>query len=341
MTSKALHPGLINWIVKYGHTKEDIMDDIRELVRELKGEIDESLYPIYESLLDNPSEEIIKKDKLGQFNSFIKGKITENISRFPRWNNTNADKVGDYLGDCIIDINGINSKKFDYPYWLTVDGLSDVVNNENTPEDNKYILERRERMNHERELEESHKKELEEHNKHAKEREIENLSKLKNKLESRKESSEMKSFTVPPQLLQVGQKEYVRRKIRDGIDGISKEELSEKILRDIEDSKEDVVNSGINRKNYKRIVDEIYNEAPLYQIKREKQLRGLMGIESSKLPEGIQNRINGIIEKDYMDDKKRRHYILPKKTPYWFFNRNKNKSQKVNPLLVIGIPNGK
>lgn len=344
MERKALHPGLINWIVKYGHTKEDIMGDIREILKDLRGEIDESLYPIYESIVDNPSEEIIRRNKLGQFNSFVTRKASENVSKFPRWNDTNADKIGEYLGDSVININGINSRNFDYPSWLTSDGFSDVVNNENTPEDNKYIIQKREHMEEMKESQKKHKGELEEQHKHDKEQEIENLSKLKNKLENRKETegnSEMKSFTVPDKFLQLGQKEYVKRKLREGAYRLNKDELSSKILKDIEDSKEEVVSNGINRKNYKRIVDEIYNEAPMYQIKREKELRGLMGIESSKLPEGIQNRLNGLIERDYTDDKKRRHFILPKKTPYWFINRNRKKSQKINPLLVIGIPNGK
>lgn len=362
--SLGIDPNIIDWI--YEHRENEnaipILERIHKIITNNQDFIDPGFYPVYE-LISNPDfidndiftsknknalKDVISKrviDK-SQYNSRLNRleKIGKGGSK--KWNDyKNINKyVEDWEDDLFINLSKKDNKnEIKYPSYLNKDGLELLINEYPSLKENKQIEDFFDKVGQKEEHEKQIKDEI---NADAKKREIENLSKMKNKKnkeieemqEEFKKTTEANSKELESlrnSLFQVNQKMFIRKKLQNDADRIPKEEFLRKLENDIDNNEKEVIDSGINKKNYKKITDEIYNQAPFYKVKHEKTFRKLMGVESSKLPEGIQASINKIIGRDFENDYKRRKYILPKKKVNW---KPHTQSNKINPMILKGIP---
>lgn len=284
------------------------------------------------NVLTNPKtdiHEVTTKDKFRKITNSLEHSIIVKNKLRP----SNDESIKEYIKEYDLvselkknDGTPVKLNKLNFENFLNDEGLKIIK------EKNPELLKEETKRNLTKD--EDHKKELETMKKEENERVNKHVAKIKNDKEEEIEDLKKQLENSKKIVFQLNQRDYIKRKINEGVENIPKQDLEKKVLLQIENNDKEVIDAGINKSNYKKVINEIYTQSLINDTKNEKVYRRLLRSNSSKTPEGIQNKLNKLIEKDFQDDYKRRHYIVPKKKVEW---TKQKQSNHINPMILKEI----
>lgn len=321
--------------------------------------------------VDNVRNEHIRTKTDEELEQYVNDKQKEYNDSYGYILSIMDDALDKYVNEYgILDTNinklGSKTKNFNLSGHLTDEGIFNYINhygskNEN---DNQYTddyndnnIKDRIKKIHDfnyimndyndkiQQLKEDHKKQLEtelqEQQAEANRSKLEAVAKMKHKLtkddsdisDSMKSDDEHSDELYKHIILQDKQKQFINKKINEGAYKLSRDELRDVFIRQLNNNPLEANNNGLTKESIDKIIDSIYIEAPKQIKNKIEGNKLLMNNLTSDVSDTLQAGFNDVIEDEYRKSIENHKYKLPVQNIDDFSKTDINE-HTVNPMLI-------